>query len=792
MLTMENASRAERSSCSRPSSRHKRSGYEPSDTETEGHGSPSHGGLPIPSKPKTPDPGRTSSRLSHSQRYTSKDYGHSAVKSPSTSPVLRRNNKSPYKPMRAGDDGADSLAHSDPRGNTKPFEGSERRRKPVSPYRSRRDEPNREISEANGSFRKQNHRTPPKLRNSVDKRAHSKPQEVSRQSERSRAEYHDLSGLSGRSSIHFSRSISAPKPRAREEDQQIGSCSRAGSAGRRELPPTKTMFHKGSRGVYTKDRSPDEINEKIANLKLMKSPSSDALMQITESISGGDIFFSRVRMALQNGSATKNNKSGKNHALQFNATSERANIVSQSSKSGSFHQIPPVTSLQTAPSRPNTSSSSAVDQMSNGKSSNFNSKCIDSSGKMSTNLRKFTINIQKSQTDTWLSCVLRRACRKSKSPDSRAIDEASFIGKALVVEELRPFWADKHSPRSLSGFICHKQQAQHLEQLISDNSCPHILFKGPSGTGKKSLSMALLHDLFGDSSWKISHDLRNLRVQENPSLEIVLPVTSSPHHIELNLKYQSKNAKYALMALVKDIVGYHTVISEVSETSLKEDFKVIILYDVDKVVDSIQNLIKWIIDRYTDSCKIILCCEDDAYIIDSIKNRCKVISVDAPITHEIIEVLLQIAAKENFELPMNFAAKIATKSKQNLRKAIMALEACKEHNYPFVDEQPIPLGWEEVVVEIAAEILADPSSKRLFFVRGRFQKLLVEFVHPKLILQKLVEQFLKGVKASLKRELYYWHSYYGKRLPIGTSALLKLEEFVVKFMSIYRKSNPSG
>jgi replication factor C subunit 3/5 len=44
-----------------------------------------------------------------------------------------------------------------------------------------------------------------------------------------------------------------------------------------------------------------------------------------------------------------------------------------------------------------------------------------------------------------------------------------------------------------------------------------------------------------------------------------------------------------------------------------------------------------------------------------------------------MEVLIQIARKENFDLPMSFAAKIATKSKQNLRKAIMALEACKAH-----------------------------------------------------------------------------------------------------------------
>ncbi|GLT39155.1 hypothetical protein SLA2020_133620 [Shorea laevis] len=114
----------------------------------------------------------------------------------------------------------------------------------------------------------------------------------------------------------------------------------------------------------------------------------------------------------------------------------------------------------------------------------------------------------------------------------------------------------------------------------------------------------------------------------------------------------------------------------------------------------------------------------------------------------------------------------------------MALEACKAHNYPFVDDQPIPLGWEEVLVELAAEILADPSHERLFSVRGKFQKLLVDFVHPKLILQKLVEQFLKGVEAGLKTIIGMLIMLPGG----GTSALLKLQEFIGKFMGIYRKS----
>ncbi|KAE8715681.1 Isoflavone reductase-like protein 4 isoform 1 [Hibiscus syriacus] len=323
--------------------------------------------------------------------------------------------------------------------------------------------------------------------------------------------------------------------------------------------------------------------------------------------------------------------------------------------------------------------------------------------------------MRKSQRETWFACVMRRgSCRTSKkSPErEKAFDEASFIGKAFVVKKLRPFWADQYQPTSLNGFTCHKQEAQILKQLVS-------------------------------------HELRQFQVQEKRAMQVIVPIASSAHHVELNVTKET-NAKYALMGLVKEISTNYTTIPEVSNDNFKTNYKVLVLYDVDKGPDNIRHLIKWILDCHSDSCKFILCCEDDVNIVESVTSRCRVIKVDAPVTHEIMEVLIQIARKEDFELSSNFAAKIAAKSKQNLRKAIMALEACKDTSnnlanteYPFVDDQPIPLGLEEVVTELTTEILADPSHKW----------------------RKLVEEFLKKVEAGLKRELYYWHAYYVSLAP---------------------------
>ncbi|ESW28966.1 hypothetical protein PHAVU_002G032800 [Phaseolus vulgaris] len=568
---------------------------------------------------------------------------------------------------------------------------------------------------------------------------------------------------------HNKRSVTAPRLRIQESSH--GGISNDTVPKQRGVSPFKAP-------------SVGKINEMIAQVKLSKDPRSDysSVLESTDSIQPGDLFFSRECNALQgrnsslpkrlqqceyfsprptvNATRTPSECKGNNGDLNMNILSQSTTGVSSGSTSRKGSGT--------------------------GKPSSVTS---EGSGKTSASMRKFTANRQKNQKDTWFACMRTGNCRTTtKSPERRPIDESSYIERAVVVESLPQFLADKHQPASLNGFICNRQEAQLLKELVSHGSCPHILLKGPSGSGKRELAMALLREIYGDACCNLSHDLRHFPIQDQRLKKVSVPITSSPHHMELDVNSEP-NAKYALMGLIKEISNIYAIAPEVSNINFKSDFKVMVLYEVHKAVDNIQHIIKWIVDRYSDVCKLVLCCEDDADIIEPVKNRFKTIQVDAPQTHEVVEVLMQIAKNENFDLSMNFAAKIATKSKQNLRKAIMALEACKAHNYPFSEEQPISVVWEEIVIEVATEILADPSFSRLLSIRGKFQMLLLDFVQPKLILQKLVEHLLERIEANLKRELYYWHAYYDRRLPPGIAALLKLEEFVAKFMSMCRKNS---
>ncbi|MCD9642226.1 hypothetical protein HAX54_028917 [Datura stramonium] len=620
-------------------------------------------------------------------------------------------------------------------------------------------------------FSKSEYRRPPSVRRNVSP--------FSKSEYRRRYESHDhldeqCFSSSNRKQYNYDVAVSARgnyghrAPYDTSKDRSRAEKTRSSLSSRRE------------RENNTRENEPSvgEMNVMLANAKSSRGPNSaigintSKMFQSTESISPSDVFFTKECSAF---TIAENcvTQSRKFDPMPRASIDRNASYVNEIIQNG-IGVI--VTRTRTM------NSSSAVSRQS--------SNLSDATGRTSRSAKKFAADrLIKSQTEAWFSCIKKVSCgnsRKDQSPErGRPIDEASLIEKASVVERLRGFWADKYQPASLEGFICHKQQALQLSHLVSSNEpFPHILLKGPSGSGKRALSMALLHEIYGDEICNISHDLKYFHIQETRAMQVVVPLSSSPHHIELNVHLEP-NARYALMALVKQISSEYAVLApEISRFNMKTISKVIVLYDVDKAVENMQHLIKWIMDCYSDACKLILLCESDVSILELVKSSCTTIEVEAPITHEIMEVLIEIAKKEELELSRGFACKIATKSKQNLRRSIMALEACKAHNYPFVENQPISVGWEEVVVQLAAQILADPTPTRLFTIQDKFQKLLVEFVHPKLILLKLVEEFLKRVDAGFKREIYYWHAYYKKprenKLVLATLGYIAPGQFLPK------------
>lgn len=55
-------------------------------------------------------------------------------------------------------------------------------------------------------------------------------------------------------------------------------------------------------------------------------------------------------------------------------------------------------------------------------------------------------------------------------------------------------------------------------------------------------------------------------------MQVMVPLTSSAHHIELNVRVEA-NARYALMGLVKEINSENDIAPEISTINLKGNHK---------------------------------------------------------------------------------------------------------------------------------------------------------------------------------------------------------------------------
>lgn len=119
-------------------------------------------------------------------------------------------------------------------------------------------------------------------------------------------------------------------------------------------------------------------------------------------------------------------------------------------------------------------------------------------------------------------------------------------------------WVDKYRPKTLDNALVHNDTAQNLKKLVSEHDCPHLLFYGPSGSGKKTLIMALLRQMFGPGAEKEemakgSHFLVGLVL-----LHCLVAMAEAEH-----LRY--KDPKQPLNTRIKDLVDRMTLEEKIGQ-----------------------------------------------------------------------------------------------------------------------------------------------------------------------------------------------------------------------------------
>ncbi|KAF7148203.1 hypothetical protein RHSIM_Rhsim03G0049600 [Rhododendron simsii] len=335
-------------------------------------------------------------------------------------------------------------------------------------------------------------------------------------------------------------------------------------------------------------------------------------------------------------------------------------------------------------------------------------------------------------------------------------------------------WVDKYRPKTLDKVIVHEDVAQNLKKLVTEQDCPHLLFYGPPGSGKKTLIMALLRQMFGPSAEKVKVENKTWKVDAGTrTIDLELTTLASTYHVELNPSDAGFQDRYIVQEIIKEMAKNRPI-----DTKGKKGFKVLVLNEVDKLSREAQHSLRRTMEKYSASCRLILCCNSSSKVTEAVRSRCLNVRINAPTEEQIVKVLEFIGKKEGLQLPSGFAARIAEKSNRSLRRAILAFETCRVQQYPFTSNQAIPpMDWEEYVSEIASDIMKEQSPKRLFQVRGKIYELLINCIPPEIVLKRLLFELLKKLDAELKHEVCHWAAYYEHRMRLGQKAIFHIEVY---------------
>ncbi|OVA02925.1 hypothetical protein BVC80_9095g128 [Macleaya cordata] len=385
--------------------------------------------------------------------------------------------------------------------------------------------------------------------------------------------------------------------------------------------------------------------------------------------------------------------------------------------------------------------------------------------------------------------------------------------KPLMKESRKYVWADQYRPKDLKDFICNRDKAEYLHNLVKEKGqCSHYIFEGPAGVGKTTMIWAFLREAFGLRNFVVIHETRLkplfIHPQVVPSIEVDVKVSS--HHVELNLSELGGYEKHVIVALIKET---ETMMKNQARQCDHTNCYAIIIHEADKLSRDAQHYIRWLMERNKSCNKIFFCCTEISKL-QHIRSICTVIQLLPPSNKEIVEVLELIAEREGIQLPHQLAERIADNSKHNLRQAIRSFEASWQSNHKFNEDQVIMTGWEEDVANIAENIIEEQSPKQLYIIRGKLQNLIDHNVSPDFIFSSLVGELKTRVSDEVhpkidafyleykmnsggifdgEKSLVLLHSRYkesrGKRnndLSKDVQHFMMIEEFTAKFMTFYK------
>ncbi|MFH0701083.1 MAG: replication factor C small subunit [Candidatus Woesearchaeota archaeon] len=175
-------------------------------------------------------------------------------------------------------------------------------------------------------------------------------------------------------------------------------------------------------------------------------------------------------------------------------------------------------------------------------------------------------------------------------------------------------WTEKYRPSTFEEIKGQKEIVEKIKAFVETKNMPHLLFSGPAGVGKTTLSLVIAKQLYGES-WR--ENTLELNASDERGIDVV-------------------RVKVKDFARTKSIGNV--------------PFKLIYLDESDALTKEAQQALRRTMENYTQTCRFILSCNYSSKIIDPIQSRCAIFRFKPLSEEEINQVIDKVAKQEGLKL----------------------------------------------------------------------------------------------------------------------------------------------